>query len=99
MLRPLIEDLQYKELPLQLKVHNSDKLVHIFFQILTSKATRFSSKTKKSAIQQIKFDGVPFIVNSMVESDCVHVKDWNLSQKRNGKKTKKYGKSSVIYTQ
>ena len=44
---------------------------------------------KKSAIQQIKFDGIPFIVNSMQESDCVHGKDWNLSQKKKRKENKK----------
>ena len=44
---------------------------------------------KKSAIQQIKFDGIPFIVKSMKESNCVHGKDWNLSQKKKRKENKK----------
>ena len=34
----------------------------------------------------MKFDGILFIVNSMQESDCVHGKDWNLSQKKKKKK-------------
>ena len=34
----------------------------------------------------------------MQESHFAHGKDWNLSQKRKGKKTKKYIKSSVSYT-
>ena len=43
---------------------------------------------KKSAIHQVKFDGIPFIVNSMQESDCVHGKDWNLSKKEKERKQK-----------
>ena len=46
-------------------------------------------ENKKSAIQQIRFDGIPFIVNSMQESDCLHGKDWNLSQKKKRKENKK----------
>ena len=40
---------------------------------------------KQSNIKQIVFDGNPFIINSMQQLDCVHGKDWNLSQKKKRK--------------
>ena len=85
---PLIEDSKNKKSPLQLKVHNFDKLVH-FFLDFDIKGHKILFEDKKSAIQQINLDGIPFIVNSMQGSDCVHGKDWNLSQKKKRKENKK----------